>query len=85
VVRKEPSTGRRPPGREPHEDHRAHLSDCGAATTKLRQHIPNYTKKVEFAMFAVGVKAAIERARALDRTGNPSTGVWRLVERVTGE
>ncbi|MBP2323983.1 hypothetical protein JOF56_004368 [Kibdelosporangium banguiense] len=54
----------------------SHLSKC----------LTGYDKtKLDFACFADRVPAAIERARKIDLAVNPSTDVWRLVQRVLGE
>jgi hypothetical protein len=73
-----------------HEDHRAALTDCVATLRRLRRHLPRYDKaRLDFADFAKTVPDAIARAKALDAaaTGplqNPSTSVWRLVEKIMG-
>nr|WP_285744392.1 RloB family protein [Lentzea sp. NBRC 105346] len=63
-----------------HVDHKAFVKDGKAACALLGKHVPGYDKKLDFAVFEAGVEAAVERAKALDEPGNPSTGVWRLVE-----
>jgi hypothetical protein len=66
-----------------HQDHAAHLTRCAEATGMLRKHIRTYVKgDIEFAHFAEGLPAAIKRAKALEAGGNPSSTVWRLVERL---
>lgn len=70
--------------------HTAHLSDYASLRPKLARHLGNYDKnRLNTALFRDGVSDAVERARELDPTGaafqlNPSTGVWRLVERIMG-
>lgn len=57
---------------------------------RLRKHLPGYQKQVRFRDCADGYSDAVIRARSLDerhsrneRSGaNPSTGVYRLTERV---
>jgi hypothetical protein len=73
-----------------HEDHRAALTNCAAALTRLRQHLPHYDKaRLDFADFAKTVTEAVARAKSLDATAtnplqNPSTSMWRLVEKIMG-
>jgi hypothetical protein len=65
------------------EDCTAHLDGYPAAAQRLRRHVRMYDKaRLNFADFARGVPAAVKRAKGLGTEGNPSTGVWRLVERV---
>lgn len=72
------------------EDCRARLDGYKAVAAKLRKHFPAYDKaQLRFADFVTGLDEAVARARALDETGtkfeeNPTTSVWRLVERITG-
>ncbi|MGH3680536.1 MAG: RloB family protein [Natronosporangium sp.] len=74
-----------------HADCRAFCRDCAEVERRLRKHVPGYDKaQLDFGHFAEGVGDAVKRARDLDRTGaehrrNPSTSVWRLVERIVGE
>lgn len=71
-----------------HADCRAYCAGCADVIRRLRKHLPEYDKsRLNFAHFAAGVGDAVKRARDLDATGsdhnrNPSTGVWRLVERI---
>ncbi|MEU7477330.1 RloB family protein [Lentzea sp. NPDC042327] len=60
-------------------DHRAHIDDGSAACRLVQKHVPGYDKKLDYAAFDHGVEMAVTRARELG-PGNPSTGVWRLVE-----
>ncbi|GGP48612.1 RloB family protein [Saccharothrix coeruleofusca] len=60
-------------------DHCGHIADYRAARNLLARHVPGYDKKLNYAAFAPGLDDAIARAKALP-PGNPSTGVWRLVE-----
>jgi hypothetical protein len=70
-------------------EHTAHLS-AADARRRLRKHLPNYDKHVRFEDVAAGYADAVERAEALDRRhaatdsegANPSTGVYRLTERI---
>ncbi len=70
-----------------HDEHRAVVS-CDKIAERLRQLVPRYDKtRLRFTDFAHGVEAAVERAQKLEPSGekhdiNPSTGVWRLVERI---
>ena len=56
----------------------------------LKQHVPDYDKHVDYARYAGGYKAAVDRARRLDESAradndegrNPTTGVWRLTESI---
>lgn len=72
-----------------HVDCRAALARCAAARDRMKRHVPGYDKtKLDFACFAGGVTDAVARAKALEPTGanwakNPSTSVWRLVEKMT--
>jgi hypothetical protein len=66
-----------------HEDCSAHCANCGEVERKLRKRLPDYDKaRLRFRDYAGGLARAVERARALERSGNPSTGVWRLVNAV---
>ena len=65
-----------------HVDHKAFVNDGKAACALLNKHVPGYDKKLDFAVFEAGVEVAVERAMAQAEPGNPSTGVWRLVELV---
>jgi hypothetical protein len=70
-------------------EHTAHLN-AGDARRRLRKHLPNYDKHVRFEDVAAGYADAVKRAEALDRRhagadsegANPSTGVYRLTERI---
>lgn len=65
------------------EDCTAHLDGYPAAVQRLRRHVSAYDKsRLSFRDFAGGVPAAVKRAKGLDPERNPSTGMWRLVERV---
>jgi hypothetical protein len=73
-----------------HEDCRVSLPDCRATSARLRKHLPSFDKtRLDFANFAKKVPDAIDRAKALDPMAtnhlqNPSTSVWRLVEKIMG-
>jgi hypothetical protein len=59
---------------------------CREIVTHLSKYVTDYDKtKLDFGHFAERVPAAVERARKIDPAVNPSTGVWRLVEKVLGE
>ncbi|WP_209640993.1 RloB family protein [Kibdelosporangium banguiense] len=61
-------------------------SACREIVSHLSKCLTGYDKtKLDFACFADRVPAAIERARKIDLAVNPSTDVWRLVQRVLGE
>jgi RloB-like protein len=72
-----------------HADCRAHCTGYDDVVSRLKKHVPTYDKsRLNFADYAAGVRGAVKRARDLDPTGadhrlNPSTSVWRLVERLT--
>jgi hypothetical protein len=73
-----------------HEDCRAAMADCHAVLVRLRKHLPAYDKtKLDFLDYVKNVADAVTRARALetsgtDHTRNPSTSMWRLVEKIMG-
>lgn len=73
-----------------HEDYQNALRDCRAVLVRLRRHLPMYEKaKVDFGDYAKTVPNAVTRAKALDPTGsdhtkNPSSSMWRLVEKIMG-
>ncbi|MDT7846212.1 RloB family protein [Streptomyces justiciae] len=66
----------------------AHIPTYKKLLPLLQKHVPGYDKtRVDFALYRDGRADAVERARKLDPTGgdharNPSTGIWRLVERM---
>lgn len=70
-------------------DHGAHLSPR-RATELLKRHLAGYEKHIRFEGLSPGYEDAVRRAEALDQRhaaagtdgGNPSTGVYRLTERV---
>jgi hypothetical protein len=70
------------------EDCRSQAPKCATALKRLLKRVPRYNKtRLDFAHFACGVDQAVNRARTLDPSGarfglNPSTNVWRLVERM---
>jgi RloB-like protein len=73
-----------------HEHRRVGVVDAADAIRLLRRYVPRYDKRrPAFAHFEGGVEDAIRRGRDLDDgtdTGpNPSSGVWRLVEKVVRE
>lgn len=68
----------------------AHLPRYASVLSRLEKHVGGYNKAVEFVRYQDRVDDAIERARGLDPSGeaygsNPSTGMWRLVERIVRE
>lgn len=71
-----------------HEDRTAPFQSAGEVERALKKALPGWSKsKTRFADFAAGVAEACSRARRLDPTGerhdlNPSTSVWRVVERI---
>lgn len=70
-------------------EHAAHLTAAQAGRL-LRKHLPGYDKHLRFDDFAAGYPDAVRRADSLGRRladtgpvdGNPSTGVYRLTERI---
>ena len=70
------------------EQHTAHLSGYDSLRPRLGKHLVDYDKsQPKLALLRDRVDDAVRRARELEPTGgafevNPSTGVWRLVERV---
>ncbi len=66
----------------------APIPNAQDALFRLCKLVPGYDKSsLSFPDFSSGVRNAIERAKKLDPgsdgwSGNPSTGVWRLVERI---
>jgi hypothetical protein len=71
-----------------HDDCNAHVQGYDDVVARLKKHVPDYDKAdLSFADHAAGLPKAIERAKRLEPTGseysrNPSTSVWRLVERM---
>ena len=73
-----------------------HFEDCGSelnqkdARRRLRKHVPDYDKSaLRCEDFRPHQENAIKRAKQLEAMHpethrNPSTGVWRLVERLSG-
>jgi hypothetical protein len=67
----------------------SHLTPKRAATL-LQKHLRTYEKHVRFEDFGPGYELAVRRAKSLDvhharvgsQGGNPSTGVYRLTERI---
>ncbi len=60
---------------------------------KMKQHIPNYDKHVDYSDCEDGYDAAVQRASRLDKDArldndegrNPTTGVWRLTESIRSD
>jgi hypothetical protein len=66
-----------------HTDCTAYVGGYADAVGRLRKHVRAYDKAhLNFDDFAEGVPSAVKRAKVLDPGHNPSTTVWRLVERV---
>ncbi len=69
--------------------HSAYL-ERGDARSRLKRHLPDYDKALPFERIHQGYSDAVSRAQELDRRrgdagdpgGNPSTGVYRLTERI---
>ena len=59
----------------------------------MKQHIPNYSKHVNYSDCATGYDEAVKRASRLDKDAkaaneegkNPTTGVWRLTESIRSD
>ncbi|HEU4556391.1 MAG TPA: RloB family protein [Longimicrobium sp.] len=70
-------------------DHAAHVT-ASQPGRLLRKHLPRYDKHLRFEDVADGCSDAVRRAGMLERRGskageagaNPSTGVYRLTERI---
>jgi hypothetical protein len=65
----------------------SHLAKCKDVERMIRRHLPTYRKaKLSFIDFEAGLAQACQRARHLEMGDvnhpNPSTGIWRLVERI---
>ncbi|WP_163573399.1 RloB family protein [Fodinicola feengrottensis] len=71
-------------------DCRAHLRGCREVLCKLRAYISAYDKnEIRILDFAPGIVAAVKRGQRLAPAGeehlrNPSTGVWKLVQKIVG-
>lgn len=71
------------------QDQRAHL-ERRKVKQHLKSHLPDYSGELPFAKLEPGYGEAVRRAERLDllrseaddRGGNPSTGVYRLTERL---
>jgi hypothetical protein len=71
------------------QGHTSHI-ERQALTGLLRRRLPDYQKALPFERIHSGYAQAVQRAAALDRHwedtedpgGNPSTGVYRLTERI---
>jgi hypothetical protein len=72
-----------------HVDHTAPFQSAEKAKKKLKNMLPGWREAAtRFTDFQEGVADACRRAQRLDPTGedhlkNPSTSVWRLVEKLT--
>ncbi|MGP4109960.1 RloB family protein [Streptomyces sp. 4N509B] len=69
--------------------HTAHARTYRELLPYLKKHLSGYDKRPAFRHFQSGWPEAVPRARRLARRGtehevNPATGVWALVERITG-
>ena len=57
-------------------------------TKKLKKHVPEYDKHVDYATYSAGYQQALTRARRLNQDAdeahkphrNPTTGVFELTE-----
>jgi hypothetical protein len=71
-----------------HADCTSHCDDYEDVAARLKKHVGEYDKsRLNFAAYRDKIDDAVQRARKLDPTGkaftaNPSTNVWRLVERI---
>lgn len=71
-----------------HEDCRRTLPQCADVHRILKKYVSCHDKtRPDFAHFKDGVARAVERAKVLDPEGtrherNPSTNVWRLIEKM---
>ncbi len=69
------------------------LQDRHKLQSMLQEHIPGYSKDVDFANISHGYKSAVLRAEKLENEAredgedgrNPTTGVWRLTESILGQ
>jgi hypothetical protein len=69
-----------------HESCTAYQDGYRAVERRLRKHVSNYDKsRLDFRDYEPGLPEAIRRAEKLARTGNPSTGMWRLARRIGNE
>lgn len=74
------------------QDQTAHL-DRREARSRLKGHLPDYEKDLPFVRLRAAYEEAVRRSRELDRRcgergcpgDNPSTGVYRLAERIRTE
>jgi hypothetical protein len=72
-----------------HTDCRSHCAGYDDVVRRLKRYVPAYDKaRLRFTDYAGGVDDATKRAKGLDPTGtkhqrNPTTSVWRLVEKIT--
>ncbi|KAA2258625.1 RloB domain-containing protein [Solihabitans fulvus] len=69
------------------KDHVSFLDGYKGVRAVLGKYVSGYDKKLDFTLFEPKVEDAVRRAKDAGRIGqehavNPSTGVWRLVERV---
>lgn len=65
------------------KDHRSAFATAAKAEKELKALLPRWTKGgTDFDDFAHGLKDACERAALLPPTGDPSTGVHRLVRAI---
>ena len=68
------------------------MQDRKAIERKLKAHVPNYDKHVDYAVYAAGYSQAVTRATRMDKDAveandahrNPTTGVYRLTELIRG-
>lgn len=70
--------------------HTSHAENYRKLLPHLTRHLPHYDKtRLDFRDFSEGWSEAVARARKLAPSGkehevNPATGIWTLVERITG-
>nr|WP_246480880.1 RloB family protein [Amycolatopsis umgeniensis] len=67
----------------------APLTCYGDVVKRLVKHVPGFSKTtLRFADYESGIESAVARARkqngepGAEHGGNPSTGVWVLVEKI---
>lgn len=65
----------------------SHVAKCKDVERLIRKYVPAYQKaKLSFTDFEAGLAQACKRARCLEegdvKYPNPSTGIWRLVDRL---
>jgi len=69
------------------------MQDRAKIKTMLTQHVPEYDKHVDYAMYSTGYEQAAMRAKRMDESAgsagesgrNPTTGVYKLTELIRTE